>query len=129
MSPGSEAWFAQQKFPTTVVKFLSVLLTIHRVTFGAILPFHSAGWGSKGLPTDRLELPPHLIQEDPSKVALSGSDDVRLVFPKGKLRKIGPSLRITNSDIDQVNGDAGGITPAAGWKKTTPTLRALEGSC
>ena len=47
-------------------------------------------------------------------MALSGSDDVRLVFPKGKLRKIGQGLRIANSDIDQVNGDAGGITPAAG---------------
>ena len=82
------------------MKFLSVLLTIHRVTWGANLPFHSAGWGSKGLPADRLELPPQLIQKDPSKVALSGSDDVRLVFPKGKLRKIGQGLRIANSDID-----------------------------
>ncbi len=91
-----------------------MFLTIHRVTCRAILPFHSAGWGSKGLPTNRLELPPHLIQEDPSKVALSGSDDVRLVFPKGKLRKIGQGLRIANSDIDQVNGDAGGITLAVG---------------
>ena len=100
MSPGSEAWFAQQKFPTTVVKFLSVLLTIHRVTWGAILPFHNAGWGGKGLPTDRLELPPHLIQEDPSKVAFGGSDDVGLVFPKGKLGKIGQGLGIADSDID-----------------------------
>ena len=100
MPPGGEAWLAQQKLASTVVKFLLVFLIIHRVTWRVVGTFRSTGWGSKGLPSDRLELPPHLIQEDPSKVAFGGSDDVGLVFPKGKLGKIGQGLGIADSDID-----------------------------
>ena len=106
-----------------------MFLIIHRVTWRAILTFRSAGWGSKCLPSDRLELPPHLIQEDPSKVAFGGSDDVGLVSPKGKLGKIGQGLGIADSDIDKVDGDAGGTTPAAGWWTMMRMLQDLAGSC
>ena len=115
VSPGRKARFAQQKFPATVMKFLSVLFIIHRVAWETILPFRSTCWGSECLPTNRLKLPPNLVEESSSKVALSDSDDVGLVVPKGKLRKVGQGLRITDCDIDQVDGNTGGITPVAGW--------------
>ena len=46
-------------------------------------------------------------------MALSDSDDVGLVIPKGKLGKVGQGLLVTNSNIDKLNGNAGAITPVA----------------
>ena len=129
MPPSSEAWFAQQKLPTTVVVFLLVFLTIPRVTWRPILAFRSACWGCKGLPSYRLKLPPHLIQEHPSKVALGDSNDVGLVLPKGQLCKVGQGLGIADSDIDKMDGDAGGTTPAAGCWTMMRMLQDLAGSC
>ena len=106
-----------------------MFLTIPRVTWRPILAFRSACWGCKGLPSNRLELPPHLIQENPSRVAFGDSNDVGLVFPKGQLRKVGQGLGIADIDIDKVDGDAGGTTPAAGWWTMMQMLRDLEGSC
>ena len=100
MSPCRKARFAQQKFPTTVMKFLSVLFIIHRVAWETILPFRSTCWGSECLPTNRLKLPPNLVEEKSSKVALSERDVVGLVVPKGKLRKVCQGFLVTNCNID-----------------------------
>ncbi len=104
------------------MKFLLVLFIVHRVLWETILPFHSRSWGNKCLPSNGLELPPVLVEEDSSKVALGDSYDVGLVFPKGKLRKIGQSLSVTHSNVDQLDGEAGGITQEAGWQTKMPPL-------
>ena len=82
------------------------------------LPFRSNSWGSKGLPSNGPELPPHLIQVHALKVAFGDRHDIGLVLPLGKLGKIGQSLLVANCHIDKLDGDAGHITLAAGqWRK------------
>ena len=62
-------------------------------------------------------------------MAFGDSNDVGLVFPKGQLRKVGQGRGIADSDIDKVDGDTGGTTPAAGWRTMMQMLQDLEGSC
>ena len=89
----------------------------------------SIGWGDKGLPSNGLELPPHLIQVDALEVAFSDSNDIRHVITKGELGKIGQGLLVADSYINQLDGDAGVITLAAALQKMMQTHQVPAGSC
>ena len=89
----------------------------------------SIGWGDEGLPSNGLELPPHLIQVDALEVALGDSNDIGHVITKGQLSKIGQGLLVANCNIYQLDGDAGAITPTAVQQRMMLILQLLAGSC
>ena len=83
VAPCCKARFAENEFSTRVVKLFALLFIVGKVHWEIILPFRSTSWGCKRLPSNSLELSPDLVEENPSKVALSDSDNVSLVIPKG----------------------------------------------
>ena len=129
MAPSCKARFAKNKFSTTVVKLFPFLLIVSKVQWETIFPFRSACWGSKRFPSNSLQLSPNLVEENTSKVALSDSDNVGLVIPKGKLGKVGQGLLVADSNIDKLNGKAGAITPAAAQRMMMLPPLVPEGFC
>ena len=128
MAPRSEAGFAKNKITTTIVEFLPGIISIWKVRRGSIV-ISSIGWCGKGLPPNSPELPPHLVQVDAKEVAFGDSYNIRLVITKRKFCKVGQGLLVAGCHIDQLDGDAGAITPAAAlWKKTQPP-RVAACSC
>ena len=47
-------------------------------------------------------------------MGLIHSYNVRLVFPKGKLSKIGQGLLVADCHVEELNGDSGEVTLADG---------------